>query len=217
MITNPQAKTILCYGDSNVWGQRRDGDSEGRYARDVRWTGRLQELLSDDYSVIEEGLGGRTTNLEHYNPDKLGRNGLTYFAPCLDSHSPLDMVVIMLGTNDLKMQYDRSVSEVVDTLKLFTDRVRVAAPAAKILLISPIHIDDTAPMFAKYYDGIYDAQSADKSRQLGKEIERVAHETGALFFDASTVAQAGRDGIHFDQQSHLGLAQALAGVIKDEL
>jgi len=217
MNTNPQAKVVLCYGDSNTWGQNDDKNFAGRYASDIRWTGKLQELLGDTYYIVEEGLGGRTTNLEHYDPAKQSRNGLTYFNPCLISHSPLDLVVIMLGTNDLKLQYERPVGEIADTLKLFVDEVKVNTPNAKVLLVSPIFVDDTAFKFKEYYDGVYDKQSAEKSRQLGKGIERVASETGSLYFDASTVAKAGLDGIHFDKQSHPALAQALTEVIQNEL
>ena len=217
MNTNPQARVVLCYGDSNVWGQNDDKNFAGRYPSNVRWTGKLQELLGDDYYIIEEGLGGRTTNLEHYNPAKQSRNGLTYFIPCLISHSPLDMVVVMLGTNDFKIQYQRPVSEIANTLKLFINEVKANTPNAKVLLVSPILVDDTAPKFTEYYDGIYDKGSAEKSRQLGKEIERVADETDSLFFDASTVARAGTDGIHFTEQSHPALAQALVGIVKSGL
>ncbi len=217
MNTNPQAKVVLCYGDSNTWGQNDDKNFAGRYASDVRWTGKLQELLGNNYYIIEEGLGGRTTNLEHYNPAKQSRNGLSYFNPCLISHSPLDLVIVMLGTNDLKLQYERPVGEIADTLKLFIDEVKANTPNARVLLVSPIFVDDTAPKFTDYYDGIYDKQSAEKSRQLGKEIERVASETSSLYFDASTVARAGLDGIHFDKQSHPALAQALAEIIKKEI
>ncbi len=209
MNTNPQAKVVLCYGDSNTWGQNDDKNYAGRYASNVRWTGKLQELLGDNYYIIEEGLGGRTTNQEHYDPAKQSRNGLTYFTPCIISHSPLDMVVIMLGTNDLKLQYQQSASEIANTLKLFVDEVRDSNPNATVLLISPILVDDAAPKFVEYYNGTYDKSSAEKSIQLSKEVKRVADETGTLFFDASTVAKAGKDGIHFDEQSHPALAQSL--------
>jgi lysophospholipase L1-like esterase len=213
MNSNPQAKVVLCYGDSNVWGQNDDKNYAGRYASNVRWTGKLQELLGNDYYIIEEGLGGRTTDLEHHNPAKQSRNGLTYFKPCLISHSPLDVVIIMLGTNDLKLQYQRPAHKIADALKPFIDEVADIAPMAKVLLVSPIFIDDTAPKFTEYYDGTYDKVSAEKSRQLGVEVKRVADETGSLFFDASTVAKAGKDGIHFDEPSHPALAQSLAVVI----
>lgn len=213
MNSNPQAKVILCYGDSNTWGQNDNKNYAGRYASNVRWTGKLQELLGNDYYIIEEGLGGRTTNLEHYNPAKQSRNGLTYFKPCLASHSPLDVVIIMLGTNDLKLQYQRPVKEIAETLRQFVDEVSSTNENTKVLLASPILVDDTAPKFHEYYDGTYDSMSAEKSRRLGAEIKRVANETNSLFFDASTVAKAGKDGIHFDEQSHPALARALAELL----
>jgi lysophospholipase L1-like esterase len=216
MNTNPQAKVVLCYGDSNTWGQNDEKSNAGRYARNVRWTGRLQTLLGESYYIIEEGLGGRTTNLEHYDPAKQSRNGLTYFKPCIISHSPVDLVIIMLGTNDLKLQYQKSASEIADTLKLFVDETRSTNPSAKVLLVSPTLVDDTAPKFNEYYDGTYDKSSAEKSRQLGYEVKRVADETGSLFFDASTVAKAGKDGIHFDEQSHPALAESLAELLSEQ-
>ena len=90
-------KTILCYGDSNTYGLMPD--SPDRYPRDVRWTGILQKKLGEDYYVIEEGLSGRTTLWD--DPIEEHKNGKKYLLPCLETHKPLDLVVIMLGTNDL--------------------------------------------------------------------------------------------------------------------
>lgn len=215
MNINPQAKVVLCYGDSNTWGQNADRNTMTRYPVNIRWTGKLQELLGNEYYVIEEGLGGRTTDLEHYNLNKPSRNGFTYFVPCLASHSPIDIVVIMLGTNDLKVQYSRPVTEIANTLKSFIDAVQGTAQDTKILLVSPSYVNDTAPKFNEYYHDTYDKQSAKKSKELATEIQRVASETGSLFFDASTVAKPGFDGIHFDKQSHLALAQAIAEILRN--
>ena len=216
MNINPQAKVVLCYGDSNTWGQNDDKNVAGRYAADVRWTGSLQKHLGDDYYVIEEGLGGRTTDLEHYNPDKPSRNGFTYFKPCLTSHSPLSLVVIMLGTNDLKLQYQRPVGDIANALKVYVDTVKAELPNASVLLIGPIYVDDTAPKFTEYYDGTYDGQSALRSKELGQAISQLADETGCTFFDASTVARAGKDGIHFDMQSHAELAKSLSELVQKQ-
>ncbi|QQS19859.1 hypothetical protein IPL85_00100 [Candidatus Saccharibacteria bacterium] len=216
MNVNRQAKVVLCYGDSNTWGQNDDNNFASRYASNVRWTGKLQELLGDGYYIIEEGLGGRTTNLDRYNPAKQSQNGLSYFKSCIISHSPLDMVVIMLGTNDLKSRYERPAREIADTLKLFVDEVYANNSNAVILLVAPIFVDDTAPKFTEYYAGTYDKVSAEKSRQLGNEIKRLADETNSLFFDAATVSKPGKDGIHLDEQSHSLLAQSLAEIIKNE-
>ena len=94
-------KHILCYGDSNTFGT--DPVRGGRHPYEVRWTGALQRLLGGNYRVIEEGCGGRTTVFE----DQLsyGRNGLKTLVPCIASHNPLDLIIIMLGTNDLKKRF----------------------------------------------------------------------------------------------------------------
>jgi lysophospholipase L1-like esterase len=112
MNTNPASMSVLCFGDSNTWGQKPD--KSGRYGVDVRWTGRLQKQLGEQYSVIEEGLGSRTTDLEYGK--KPGRNGKTYLQPCLESHNPLDLVVLMLGTNDLKIEFHRSAQDVAEAI-----------------------------------------------------------------------------------------------------
>ncbi len=213
MNSKPKAKVILCYGDSNTWGQNDDKNTAGRYSSNIRWTGQLQTLLGDDFYVIEEGLGGRTTNLDHYNPKKPSRNGFTYFIPCLTSHSPIDVAIIMLGTNDLKIQYNRSVSEIANSLIQYIETVKSESPQAKVLLISPAKVDNTAPKFREYYSGIYDDVSADKSKELAQAIQKVAELTKSAFFDASTVAKAGKDGIHFTPQSHNELAKSLSKII----
>ena len=91
-------KRILCYGDSNTWGNiPADGR---RYPADVRWTGVAAKLLGDGYSIIEEGLNGRTTSFDDYYVDcRNGRKGLGY---ALCAHAPIDLIVVSLGTNDLK-------------------------------------------------------------------------------------------------------------------
>ena len=96
------ASTILCYGDSNTWGFVPGSEGE-RFSWEERWPGVLQGELGADYRVIEEGLSGRTTVLD--NPLEPYRNGREYLLPCLQSHQPLDLVVIFLGTNDLGDRY----------------------------------------------------------------------------------------------------------------
>lgn len=214
MNTNPQAKVVLCYGDSNTWGQPDDRNVAGRYPVDVRWTGGLQKLLGDEYYVIEEGLGGRTTDLEHYDPYKSSRNGLHYFTPCLTSHSPVDVVVIMLGTNDLKIQYNRSADTIAAALKQYIDIVRADSPATRLLLMGPAYIDTSAPQFQEYYQETYNDASAAESRRLTQSIAALADAAGVLFFDANSVARVGKDGIHLDEHAQYELAKALVPVIQ---
>ena len=140
MNINPKAITILCYGDSNTYGKRPDGTND-RHPAVVRWTGQLQNHLGDNYHVIEEGLSSRTTNLEYTR--KPGRNGRSYLAPCLHSHTPIDLVILMLGTNDLKIEFKRSpidiaaaIDELVNDIKEHTISEQRSIP--RIILLSPI-------------------------------------------------------------------------------
>ena len=98
-------KNILCFGDSNTWGFVPGAfDPETlymkRYSILERWPGLLRDMMGADYHIIEEGLNGRTTNVEY--PDLSGRSGISYILPCLYSHSPLDLVVLNIGINDIK-------------------------------------------------------------------------------------------------------------------
>ncbi|MGW5383546.1 GDSL-type esterase/lipase family protein [Nocardia sp. NPDC003963] len=210
MIVNPSAFTILCFGDSNTFGQ--PAEERGRWPVDVRWTGRLQKILGTGYAIIEEGLGGRTTDLD--DPGRDDRNGRMYFQPCLRSHSPLDMVVIMLGNNDLKTKFGREVEDVATALEGYIDNIERTAwtrtggvPA--VLLVSPIHLDADQPAFAEQ-SSEYDVDSARKSRELAAAISRVARKRGALFVDAATVACAGIDGAHLSRDSHEPLTRLIA-------
>ena len=119
---------VLIYGDSNTWGYIPV--SRSRYDGDTRWPGVLQKILGKGYRVIEEGLNGRTTVLE--DPLQKGRNGSTYLLPCLESHRPLDLVVIMLGTNDMKHRYGVSAEEIAMGMEVLIKIVKnsEASPTA---------------------------------------------------------------------------------------
>lgn len=107
MITNPHAKVIVCYGDSNTWG---DVPNENRrYAPNIRWTGILQNILGDDYEVVNEGLCGRT--FKAIEPNKEHRAGLVHLRSILQTNEPTDLIAIMLGTNDVKTTFDLSADE----------------------------------------------------------------------------------------------------------
>ena len=104
-----RVRTILCYGDSNTWGS--DPETRERFPEDVRWPGVLRKRLDEEYRVIEEGLPGRTTVRD--DPIEGGhKNGRTYLMACLESHRPLDLITLMLGTNDLKARFGSSASDI---------------------------------------------------------------------------------------------------------
>lgn len=207
MNSNSSAKTILCYGDSNTHGQIPATYS--RYPANVRWTGRLQQLLGEEYNVIEEGLGGRTVDYDE--PNRPGRSGYEYFVPCLSSHQPLDVIVIMLGTNDTKVPFGLSVESIVDGLRGYIESA--AQYEAEVILVSPIIPNAQAPEWTFYGEGYFDETSVHKSEQLVGEVERLAHETGCTFVRASDSAKPGIDGIHMDEAAHRAFAEQLARVL----
>jgi lysophospholipase L1-like esterase len=214
MNTNPQATKILCFGDSNTWGQKPD--KSGRYPANVRWTGILQDKLGSDYYVIEEGLGSRTTDLDYDR--KPGRNGKLYLTPCVASHTPVEIVIIMLGTNDLKMEYGRTAEDIANAIKGLVADVRQygqdkSGNQPEVVLVSPILINDKAPRFAEFYTGYYDENAMKESHRLADAISSIAQEQNCGFIDAATVAKPGEDGIHMDEESQTPLADLIRDLI----
>lgn len=203
-------RTILCYGDSNTWGY--DPASGQRFPPEVRWTGVMAGELGDGYRVIEEGLNGRTTRWD--DPIEPGRNGLTYLAPCLESHHPLDMVLIMLGTNDLKHRFNLSASDIAESAGGLAGIAKHTAQNAAgepppVLLIAPpavTTLTDLDEMFA----------GADpKSRLFSRYYRLAAGWHGVSFFDAGSVIESSPiDGIHFEADAHSTLGQALADEVR---
>ena len=129
-----------------------DDPESPRLAADQRWTGVLQGLLGEGFdvsNVIEEGLNGRTTDVDYV--DRPGCNGRPYLLPCLLSHQPLDLVVVMLGTNDVKSCFDRTPEAIADALRGYLDDIAANAAdrhggATAVVLVSPILIDDSASL-----------------------------------------------------------------------
>ena len=204
-------KNILCYGDSNTFGFTLHG---GRHPYDVRWTGRLQLALGPAYRVIEEGCGGRTTVFE--DPIDLGRNGRTSLPVCLASHNPLDLVILMLGTNDMKHYFQNNawsigqgVAQLLHLIQTYPYAPNYSAP--KVLVVSPIHI---GPDVAHSPFGSFQPEAIEISKGLAAEMQRVAEQTGCAFFDAAAVAgPCDEDTIHMDAANHAALARALEPLV----
>ena len=203
--------TILCYGDSNTFGTNPSG---GRWEADVRWTGLLSTMLGPSYRIIEEGLGGRTTVFDA--PLEPKRNGLEYLPVSLQSHRPLDLVILSLGTNDCKFLFSANERVIAKGLEKLITTVKNhpygnGYPVPQVLVISPIHIGDDieTSIFASY-----DARSAVLSKRLSAPIKAMAEEQHVLFFDAAEVAASSPiDQLHMDKDGHASLAQALYPLI----
>jgi lysophospholipase L1-like esterase len=204
-------KTVLCYGDSNTWGYN-PGTGE-RFSRDERWTGVLRQKLGAEYHVIEEGLNGRTTVWD--DPIEGYKNGKEYLIPCLQSHRPIDLVVIMLGTNDLKKRFSVSAYDIANAAGVLVDVVQRsdAGPDGgppKVLLMAPPPVGKLTE-FAEMFE---DAEV--KSRKFSEYYRRVAEEYGCMLLDTSEViVSSDLDGIHFEAGEHQKLGEAVAALVKN--
>lgn len=213
---------ILIYGDSNSWGLLDDGQGL-RYAK--RWPVVMKELLKEAFQIeadiIEECLPGRTT--AYPDPQEGPEyNGLPFLKPALLSHAPLDLVIIMLGTNDMKARFDASAKSVCDNLIQLAKIVRRApvgqgkwreATPPEVLIISPAIMGERInnPSWLRYdeWQGGYD-----KMRQLPALTKQaIAHlgDDAISFYDANeAVTPSERDPIHWGAESHHALGAALA-------
>jgi len=204
-------KNILCFGDSNTYGYKADGT--GRFDFSVRYPGRLQLLLGEEYHVIEEGLPGRTTVFENRNSPY--KSGLGHIVPCLQSTDSLAYVLVMLGTNDCKTAYHASAEEIVHGLSKIIGEIRRYAPAAEIIIISPIHLGNNTGKPG--FDPEFDARALELSKSLAVQYRKLAEITGCAFLDAAETARASPiDEEHLDEEGHKSLAEAVAAIIKAE-
>ena len=207
-------KTILCYGDSNTYGY--DPSNGLRYPQDVRWTGRLQALLGKEYRVIEEGCNGRTTVFD--DPLEGWKNGLSYLRPCLNSHKPVDIIILMLGSNDLKESFHASAEQIADgaatlvkVIQDFTSEKQGFVP--QIILVSPPEIGEkicSSPFYGAFLEN-----AIERSREFPEWYRKVAEEYGCVFFNAAEHVKASPvDSLHLSPKAHGKLAEELRKIIK---
>ena len=218
---------VLCYGDSNTWGTIGPWEETklptDRFDRDHRWTGVLQTTLGEGFEVIEEGLGGRTTIYE--KPGEPWKNGEPYLVPCLHTHRPVDLIVIMLGTNDLQIHKNITeeelpvgISRLVDLIQSYP-KTGPNGTLPKILLLSPLEVRPSAPegrtaVFEKFRCEI----GRNLSLKMPQVYARVAKEKGCYFLNTQEYASPGlADGVHMDAQAHINLGKAVAAFIRKEI
>lgn len=207
--------SVLCYGDSNTYGYNpADGM---RYSEDIRWTGRLQKMLGEEYRVIEEGCNGRTTVFD--DPFEGWKNGLIYLKPCLNTHKPVDIVIMMLGSNDLKEVFDVTPEEIaegaaklVQIIQEFTEEKQGFIP--KIILVSPPEIGEGIKSSVFY--GSFQENSVSRSREFSKWYRKAAKRYNCIFFDAAKYVEASKeDSLHLSPEAHKKLAQELYKVVME--
>ena len=197
-MSDPNAiepRVVVCYGDSNTWGT--DTATGGRQPRAERWTSVLADALGPSFTVLAEGLGGRTTVFE--DPALPGRDGSAFLLPCLWSHAPIDTVVLMLGTNDTKSVFGATAEVIaagLDTLVTMADRQVVdrTGGSPRILVVAPPPLNDLA-----LAGGAWDEAGLRESRRLAHAFQAVAARHGAGFLDAGLIiGSSERDGVHID-------------------
>ena len=207
-------KTVMCFGDSLTWGwiPQDPPFPSSRFNRDTRWTGVLADRLGDDYVVIEEGLVGRTTTVEDFTDPRV--NGAAYLPAALASHQPLELVIILLGTNDTKASVGRTPVQIGEGMSTLVGQVLTSAggigttyPAPEVLMISP-------PPLAfprdPYFDLLFDG-AQEKSAELAPVYRSLASLLRVSFFDAgSVISTEGIDGIHLSAQNNIDLGNAVA-------
>jgi lysophospholipase L1-like esterase len=211
-------KTILCFGDSNTWGFDPVGITAPnpiRHPLHIRWTGLLARELGPDYRIIEEGQNGRTT--VHDDPFTIARKGKDYLPACLESHKPIDIVVMMLGSNDLKAVFNASPGEIATGAGVLAKMILTsdAGPRnqpPKLLLVCPPPIGDMShlpDLAAKLRDG------PARSRELPRHFEALAASLGCAYLNSQDiVTPSPTDGIHLDAPDHQNLAVAIAAKLR---
>ncbi len=207
-------KRILCYGDSNTFGTApmKTIDDVRRWGPDERWPCVMHKALGAGWTLVEEGLPGRTT--VHDDPiEGVYKNGKTYLQPCLESHWPLDAITLMLGTNDLKPKFAVAPHDIAFGIGVLLWTIKSITPpwtkAPKILVISPPHATSSG-----WLSEIFAGAEA-RSKKMAPLYKEQAGRYGAAFFDAATVAKVSPvDGVHFDVADHKALGAAIAAEVK---
>jgi len=212
-----ESKRIMCFGDSLTWGwiPVKGGAPTSRYSFKDRWTGVMASTLGGSFEVIEEGLNGRTTNLDDPADSRL--NGSDYLPAALASHFPLDLVVIMLGTNDLKAIYRRSAIDVASGMHTLLCQVQkshggvgTTYVAPKVLIIAPPIIEDIPDAWFKTLF----AGAQEKSREVIEQYAALANYCCMDFMSsADYIGVDGMDGIHLSSSSNRGLGLTVANKV----
>jgi lysophospholipase L1-like esterase len=199
-------KSILCFGDSNTWGYNAETDQ--RFPYHQRWTGVLAGVLGEGFMVIEEGLNGRTTVWD--DPIENVKSGLNYLPSCLASHKPLDLVILMLGTNDLKARFSLTPYDIACGISHLVQIIQTSGCGPNqnppsIIVVSPPPVDPGEVFYGMFEGG------REKSFELPRYYAMVAQEFGCEFLEGGKIISVDpMDGIHLDREAHRLLGISLA-------
>lgn len=210
-------KRIICFGDSNTWGY--DPETRTRYDENTRWPMVMQSILGDDYQILEEGQNGRTIACE--DPWEWGnKKGMDYALPMVESHHPFDLLIIMLGSNDMKAKFHLPAGDIAGGLQNMLMQIRgfmkyKCGVEPKILVVSPIYMGDNiddSPL-AEFAEGQI---SVEKSKHIAGWFKLVAEQFDCAFMDASAWASPSLvDAMHLTAEGHHKLAAAMADKVRE--
>ena len=208
--------TILVYGDSNSHGTLplEELDSLGRLGRGQRWPDVMAERLRasiPDVEVLNESLPGRTTVHDDLVDGGL-RNGLDILPAILGSHEPIDLLIIMLGTNDLKHRFGVNAFEIARSIRRLVLEARASESVSDCFLVAPVTVREVGTL-AQIYEG-----AVERQRGLPAHLEEVAKTLNVGFFDAgSCIEVSAIDGVHYGAQAHALLGAAMADAVNTYL
>ena len=206
MNTNPNAKTIVCYGDSNTWGDVPNKNE--RHPSDIRWTGVLQDILGEGHEIVNEGLCGRTFVAEEEG--KSHRVGITHLKSILSTNDPVDAITVMLGTNDMKSIFGLTAEDIANHLKQTIQLIQ-KEEIEKIIVICPAPVIN--PEGLRLDERLKDAPAT--SLLLPPLYEKIAEEFNCLYLNAGDfISLENTDGYHLDAEHHKILGKKVAEIIK---
>lgn len=206
-------KHIVCLGDSNTHGYCAEpfdcADGGNRFNEEERWTCLLQKKLGERYLVLEEGLGGRTSVFA--DPLHESMDALSVAGALLLTHEPVDLLIVMLGTNDTKERFCANAAAIAAGMDRLLRKCRDTdcwgSHGPNILVVCP------PPMGEGFHDDVMGDGCREKSLALPPFLEAAAMRNGAAFFDAVSCEMNGTDHMHLSRRGHSQLAEILSGIV----
>lgn len=204
-------RRIVCFGDSNTHGTipfEKRGAMQ-RFGPTMRWPRVMLQALSGEWELVEEGLPGRTT-VHDDQIEGAHRNGLTVLPAIIESHQTIDLMVLMLGTNDCKQRFSLTGIDIALGVRRLAEMIIASPLVEKLLIISPVPLEETGCL-AEIFQG-----GAKRSRDLLDHLREVADELDVAFLDAGELIKVSPvDGVHFSETEHATLGKAVAKQVQE--
>ena len=200
-------KKIICYGDSNTFGfNPKDGS---RFDENTRWTSKLQNILGNDYNVVNEGLCDRTGFVN--NPKGFLFSAQKHFPKMITKTDNIDLIILAVGSNDLQFQYDVSFGAIEKGLEKL---INIAQEKTEnIIIVPPVILSEK--VLEGFFSYQFDKTSIIKSKKVGRIFRQIANVYHCGYFDINKITSpSDYDGLHYDENSHILIAEKLVNFIK---